>query len=230
MTIDAITTTPPTTSPTTAGSGLRGTKDEFLRLFMAQLQHQDPFAPTSGADMVAQLATLSGVEQAKQTNDHLAELSASQASAASAGLSSLVGRQCNAVAGGFELDAEGGVPPLAISSSGPMKGASIVIADASGKELRRIPIPDGATSTTVAWDGKDASGNPVKPGAYQLTVDRGKTATEISAQWQGRVDAVELTTSGPRLRMGGLLLTPADIRTIGATATTTSSNRTGASS
>jgi flagellar basal-body rod modification protein FlgD len=214
MSIDAITTANGA-SNATSSPGLKGSKDEFLRLFMAQLQHQDPFAPTSGADMVAQLAQLSNVEQAKQTNDRLAELAASQASAASAGLSSLVGRECSAAASTFNYD-KGTPPPLEVSSTSPMKGASVVITDAAGKELRRIAVPNGATSTSVAWDGKDASGRPVPPGSYNISVDAGQSAASITSQWRGRVDAVELTADGPRLRMGGVLLAPADIRSIGA--------------
>lgn len=221
MTIDAITAGSTNATSTNAGKGLQGSKDEFLKLFMAQLQHQDPFAPTSGADMVAQLAQLSSVEQAKQTNSQLAELAASQASAASAGLSSLIGRECDAAVGGFSIDGKGGTPPpLEIASTAATKGAAIVITDADGKELRRIAIPDGSTHTSLAWDGNDASGKPLPAGSYAMTVDPGSTTSTINAQWQGRLDAVELTTSGPRLRMGGVLLSPGDIRTIGATTTT----------
>jgi flagellar basal-body rod modification protein FlgD len=215
MSIDAI-STPGITQPTTNSSpGMKGTKDEFLKLFMAQLQHQDPFAPTSGADMVAQLAQLSAVEQAKTTNDQLAELAAQQASSASASLSNLVGRECNAATGAFTLDKGGVTPPIDVSATGPMKGAAIVITNADGKELRRIAIPDGATASTVAWDGKDASGNPVAPGNYKISVDAGSTGSTITSKWHGRVDAVELTPDGPRLRMGGVLIAPGDIRMIG---------------
>ena len=222
--IDALSQSPntPATTTTTTTGNVKGTKDEFLKLFMAQLQHQDPFAPTSGADMVAQLAQLSSVEQAKQTNDQLAELAAQQASAASAGLATLVGRDCNADAAAFQLDRAGGqVPPIAVTTTSPMKGASLVIENADGKELRRIAIPDGSTSSTVAWDGKDASGNLVASGAYKVRIDPGKTTSTIAAQWRGRVDAIELTADGPRLRMGGLLLAPSEIRTIGAGGATT---------
>lgn len=215
MSIDPI-SSPGITPPTTNSSpGMKGTKDEFLKLFMAQLQHQDPFAPTSGADMVAQLAQLSAVEQAKTTNDQLAELAAQQASSASASLSNLVGRECNAATGAFTLD-KGGTPPIEVTATGPMKGAAIVITNADGKELRRIAIPDGATASTVAWDGKDASGHPVAPGSYKISVDAGSTGSTIVSKWHGRVDAVELTPDGPRLRMGGVLIAPGDIRTIGA--------------
>jgi flagellar hook assembly protein FlgD len=96
-----------------------------------------------------------------------------------------------------------------------MKGASVVITDDAGKELRRIAIPDGTSSTQIAWDGKDASGKQLAPGSYHVKVDPGTTTATITSQWTGRIDAVELTPDGPRLRMGDLLLSPGDVRTIG---------------
>lgn len=219
MSIDALTNTYSSATPTsTTGTGLQGSKEEFLKLFMAQLQHQDPFAPTSGADMVAQLAQLSTVEQAKETNSQLADLAAAQSSQASAALSSLVGRECKADAGTFQW--QGGAvsaPPLAIESSALMTGASVQITDATGKVVRTIPIADGTKSTTVQWDGKDDKGNTLRAGSYAIAVNGGNTSSAPTAKWTGRIDAVELTDGGPRLRMGGLLLAPADIRTIGNT-------------
>ena len=196
--------------------GLQGSKDEFLKLFMAQLQHQDPFAPTSGADMVAQLAQLSTVEQSKQMSDQLADLAAAQSASANASLSNLVGRDCTATAGAFELSDHGTPSPLEITTTSPTKGASIVIKNAAGEEIRRVPIPDGTRTTTIAWDGRDAKGIPVAPGSYEISVDGGQSTSTITPSWRGRVDAVELTSSGPRLRMGNVLVAPGDIRTIGA--------------
>ena len=48
--------------------------DTFLQLFMAQLQNQDPTKPMDGTEYVSQLATLSQVEQATQTNKKLDSL------------------------------------------------------------------------------------------------------------------------------------------------------------
>ncbi len=223
MSIDGISGTGSTQSTDSSGQ-LKASKDEFLKLFMAQLQHQDPFAPTSGADMVAQLAQLSTVEQAKQTNTALADLAASQASAASAGLSSLIGRDCNANVGMFAVDGkQGGLPPaIDLASATPTKGASLVIKDSSGKEIRKIAIPDGTTAGSVVWDGLDASGKPIAAGSYQMSIDQGTSTANstLTAQWHSRVDAVELTNDGPRLRMGSILLAPGDIRTIGSSTTT----------
>ena len=224
MKIDATAATTTTSTPATGGA-LTGSKDEFLRLFMAQLQHQDPFDPKNGADMVAQLAQFSSVEQAAQTNQHLTDLATSQATATSAAMSSLVGRDCNAAAGDFQIDRGGAVPPLQVTSTTPMTGASVVVSDGDGKELRRLPITTGASSATVAWDGTTTTGVAIPPGSYHIAVDPGTTAGTIGAQWHGRVDAVELGASGTRLRMGSVLLNPSDIQTIGMSTSITTTQR-----
>jgi flagellar basal-body rod modification protein FlgD len=221
MRIDA-TTTDPTNAATGSAGALAGSKDEFLKLFMAQLEHQDPLDPKNGADMVAQLAQFSSVEQAQQTNQHLIELAAAQAATSSASLANLVGRDCNAEAGAFQLD-RGAPPAIQLTATGAMKGASVVITDDSGKELRRIAVPSGASSAQITWDGKTAAGVPAAPGSYRITVEPGTTSATITSQWHGRIDAVELTADGPRLRMGGVLLSPADVRTIGLTTAPSSS-------
>jgi flagellar basal-body rod modification protein FlgD len=214
--IGSTTTTTDTTS--TAGTGLQGNKDEFLKLFMAQLQHQDPLNPTSGADMVSQLAQFGAVEQAQQANQQLSEISASQQSAASAQLANLVGRDCQVAVGDVSLTATGTPPPISLTSDQPMAGAVVVVTDADGKEIRRFTVPAG-TSATVQWDGTDANGQRVAAGDYHIDVQPGTSAGTITAQWSGVVDAVELTSDGPRLRMGGILVTPADVRTIGTNQT-----------
>ena len=63
MTID------PTTTATTSTSGVQGQKsnalgqDAFLKLLTTQLEHQDPTAPQSDADFIAQLAQFSSLEK-----------------------------------------------------------------------------------------------------------------------------------------------------------------------
>ena len=46
-------------------------QDTFLRLFIAQLENQDPLDPTSNEEFVAQLAQFSSLEQATQTTSML---------------------------------------------------------------------------------------------------------------------------------------------------------------
>ena len=46
----------------TAGSGSLGT-DDFLKLFVAQLQHQDPMNPMNDSEFMGQMASFSTLEQ-----------------------------------------------------------------------------------------------------------------------------------------------------------------------
>ena len=61
-------------------------KDDFLKLFVAQLQHQDPMSPMDNDQMVSQMSQLSTVEQLTNlatTNGHMA---ASLATSSAVGL------------------------------------------------------------------------------------------------------------------------------------------------
>ncbi len=71
MTVDTTTTTPPMT--TTAGPQSGSTnvsnpkaaldKDGFLKMFIAQLQHQDPTKPMDSNESMQQMSSFSMVEQ-----------------------------------------------------------------------------------------------------------------------------------------------------------------------
>ena len=65
----------PRTLPTN-GNGMG--RDEFLKLLVAQMKHQDPLNPMDGKDMVAQLAQFSSVEQLIALNDSATQQQAAQ--------------------------------------------------------------------------------------------------------------------------------------------------------
>lgn len=199
-------------SSTTNKTQLKGTKDEFLKMFMAQLQNQDPMQPQDNSQMVAQLATFSQVEQAEQTNQQLSALTASQSSAANASMANLVGRDISASIGDTEIKDATKIPPIDVK--GATKGASIVITDSNGKEIQRLNIPDGGG--TVKWDGKDKNGNLVAKGNYNISVDNPNSTTDVSATWSGKVDSLELQPTGSRLVMDGISFSPSSVTSIGA--------------
>ncbi len=198
---------------------LQGTQDEFLKMFMAQLQNQDPMDPSSGTDMVAQLATFSQVEQATQTNTDLAALTAQETSTASASMANLVGRQANATASTFQIASTGGSPPaLDITATSPMSGATANITDANGNVVRTIAIPNGSTTATLNWDGTNNNGVALPPGSYTLTVNPGTSNTTVTAQWSGTISSLAMTASGAQLQMGDVVIPPGNITTIGNSA------------
>lgn len=209
--------TPTTAAPIAANSGT-ASRDDFLRLFVAQLEHQNPLDPQSGADMVAQLAQFSSVEQAVETNRRLADLVSAQDAAGSAGLANLVGRDVTADASTIQLD--GAAPAIQIASDRPIASGEVIIRDANGAEIRRVPLTAGPSPQALAWDGRDANGVLLPSGSYSLEVIAAAsdgTALAARPQVRGIVDAVELTAAGPLLHIGGSRVSPAAVTTIART-------------
>lgn len=60
-------------SPTTAVASSVVSKDEFLKLFVAQLKNQDPMDPLKGHEFIAQLAQFSSLEQLTTLNASFAD-------------------------------------------------------------------------------------------------------------------------------------------------------------
>ena len=111
------------------------------------------------------------------------------------------------------------IPPIDVSSSGAISGASITVTDANGKQVASLPIPSGGGA--VQWNGLNSSGGLVAPGTYTFSVNAGSTTTPITASFHDTINAVDLTSSGSLLQMGGIQIAPSDITTIGGSAAVT---------
>jgi flagellar basal-body rod modification protein FlgD len=70
-----------TSTPTNPNASLG--KDDFLKLFVAQMQHQDPMNPTDNSEFMAQMAQFSSLEQmsnmAKSNQELVSALTLGQA-------------------------------------------------------------------------------------------------------------------------------------------------------
>jgi flagellar basal-body rod modification protein FlgD len=89
--IASTTATTATTGTTSSGKPLVNPgslldKDDFLKLFVTQLQHQDPMAPMDNDQMVAQMSQLSSVEQMTNLASSNAQMALSLANANAIGL------------------------------------------------------------------------------------------------------------------------------------------------
>ncbi len=69
-----------TTTATTASTRNVIGKDEFLKMLIAQLKHQDPMNPMDGTAFTAQLAQFSSLEQLQNINTQLTSFTRQQQS------------------------------------------------------------------------------------------------------------------------------------------------------
>lgn len=83
MPIDAIGPTSSTDTSAVQTANNTISQDDFIKLFLAQLQYQDPLEPVDNREFLAQLAQFTALEQSRQTsqntNDLLAMNAATQA-------------------------------------------------------------------------------------------------------------------------------------------------------
>ncbi len=101
MQVNTATNQTPTSSSsssTSSNSGKSLDYNSFLKLFMAEMKNQDPTAPSSSTEYIAQFATFSQVEQSMQSNSKLDSM-----------LSSLALSQANGVIGRTLTSEDGSV-------------------------------------------------------------------------------------------------------------------------
>ncbi|MGC0118617.1 MULTISPECIES: flagellar hook assembly protein FlgD [Pseudoalteromonas] len=72
MAIESIGQITGTSATTNENSNV--SQDEFIKLFLAQLNSQDPLEPLNNREFLAQLAQFSALEQTRQSNDKLQSL------------------------------------------------------------------------------------------------------------------------------------------------------------
>jgi flagellar basal-body rod modification protein FlgD len=205
------------TQPTQGGT--LGTQDEFLKLFIAQLENQNPLEPQDGSEFVAQLAQFTTVEQSAETNRRLGEILAGQMSASNASLASFVGRTGTVSADQFAITGRGeGVPALGVQLPQAASKVEVVIRDAAGKQVKRIELgPQSAGKVSIPWDGTSDTGAPLAQGNYQVEVratGNDGSATEASATMSGLIQAIDFIDGVPRLRLGAVSAAPSDVLSI----------------
>ncbi|MFH0899331.1 MAG: flagellar hook assembly protein FlgD [Pseudomonadota bacterium] len=206
--------------PTSVASATKQSQDEFLRLFVAQLEHQDPLNPQDSTAFVAQLAQFSTLEQIVQTNTRLEAIEAEQATATGAALAGMLGESITATAAQFRASGvREAPPPLMVELDRPATSVTVSILDQAGTVVHRIDVPcRGQGPLAVPWDGCLTDGTPLPEGDYSISVSAtDASGAEIGAHavLQGQLEAIVFANGIPRLKFGSMLVTPGQVQAIG---------------
>src|SRR5687768_13752417 len=149
----------------------RTPKDEFLRLLVAQLQHQNPLEPQEGAEFVAQLAQFTTLEQGAEANNRLAAIEAGQSGTARSGYTNIVGRTVTARTEQVQVPWGENSPQLLAQLEGSASTVTVDVFDESGKKVRTIELgARSAGDVAVEWDGLSDDGTPLASGKYRIEV------------------------------------------------------------
>lgn len=225
-----------TTNPngSTAGPQSALDKDAFLKLLVAQLQHQDPLKPMEGTEFVTQLAQFTAVEQGAAQTAKLDLISMQMSGLASNEAASLVGKQVT-IRGQGGLTFDGVLSPQGSGSlTAAAKEVKVDVLDANGTVVDTINLgskPAGAINFT--WDGKNAQGNTLPAGQYTTKIsakDADGNAVAVSEEVTGTVVMVTYENGYPEVVLDNGVRAPvSDLVSVGLapTATPPSSANTG---
>lgn len=221
MPIDSITASTPLTGTESAqtSKSVVGTSDEFLRLFIAQLENQNPLDPQDGAEFVAQLAQFTTVEQSAETNKRLSEILAGQMSVSNAALAGFVGKTGTVAADQLTISGRGeGIPALGVDLAQTATKVEVTIRDAGGNQVKRIDLgPQPAGRVAVPWDGTSDTGAPLPKGNYRVEVTAtlaDGSAAQANPFLSGLIQAIDFIDGAPRLRIGAVSAAPSDVLSI----------------
>lgn len=146
-------------------------RDSFVRLLLTQLQSQDPTAPQSSAEFVAQLAQFTSVELQQRQSDNLESLLMATAASNQTQTSTLVGKDVVFGADSITLAKPGESKSLGVELAGPADSIVVSVTDSSGKVVRTMQLPaHDAGRVDVAFDGFGDDGSPLPAGKYDLKV------------------------------------------------------------
>jgi flagellar basal-body rod modification protein FlgD len=189
-------------------------KDDFMKLFIAQLQYQDPLKPQDPSAMLDQLSQLSLVEQSYNSNTSLNNLLTAQNNSISLTALSLIGKDVKAKGNNVTFD---GSAPTTMQFNLPVAAASanLSIINASGQTVRTATLGScTAGDSTVSWDGRDNNGALLPAGSYTFAISAAAadgTALTATTYTTGRIDGVDLAGSTPQLTIGASSIALANV-------------------
>jgi len=173
-----MTTTASTTStlPTQDATALQTVgkktldRNDFMKLFITQMQHQDPLEPMKGTEMASQLAQFSTLESTMKMSDSMEKLLSYQTSQNNLQLLSLIGK--NVQGAGNAMGVMGGATtPTQYTLADAADSCKVEMYDAAGRMVNSVNLGYVASGVhDLSWDAKTLSGTVVPDGQYTYVV------------------------------------------------------------
>ena len=217
-----VSTVTATTDTTAAAAAMKKSlglnKDDFMKLFIAQLQYQDPLKPQDPSAMLDQLSQMSLVEQSYNSNTALNNLLTAQNSSINLTALSFIGKDVKANGNAATFD--GSAPSsLEFNLSLPAASAQVSIVDGSGRTVRNATHRSANTgNNSFSWDGRDSSGALLPAGTYTFAVSATSatgSSLPVSTYTTGRIDGVNLAGGTPQLTIGATSVALSDVISVG---------------
>ena len=169
-------------------------QENFIRLLVAEVQHQDPTNPVDAKDFTQQFASLAMVGQSSITNEHLEKISNN-----TNGLnlenkllhySSYINKE---VMTDFDkIKLTNGMSECEFCLENKTEEITLLILDKEMQELYRQRITNPQVGMNkIHWDGINAEGNKMPDGDYSITI-LDNNQRKLLLNTKGKVDSTKI--------------------------------------
>lgn len=185
-----------------AGAKSQLGQDEFLKLMLSQMKNQDPFKPQDPGAFIAQLAQFSTVSSTQSMQKDIASLTDSLRSSQVIDGTALVGHSILAASDVANLPQSGEVSGAVTIPEGA-SSVNMVVTDASGQLVRRMPLTTQSGLTGFAWDGSTDSGARAAAGTYKISAvaNIGGRNQQLETQISSKVGSVTIDPTSHALTL-----------------------------
>ncbi|MEW6427009.1 MAG: flagellar hook assembly protein FlgD [Thermodesulfobacteriota bacterium] len=205
--------TPPSANPPVGKKELE--RDDFMKLFITQLQYQDPFKPMDSYQVASQLAQFSSLEATLKMSGNMEKLLDYQMSQNNMQLLNLLNSEV--VASGdalFVKDGQAGATEFELDL--PAETCDVSIYDATGHLLDKVTLKSlNAGAHPFEWDGKDLAGRTVADGSYIYKVEAMSVLgdpVKVTTRTTGTVTGLAFNDGTAELTIEGMVpITAADV-------------------
>lgn len=184
-------------------------KDDFMKLFITQLQYQDPMKPMDSYQMASQLAEFSNMEATTKMSESMDKLLEYQTSQNNLQLMSLLGNQAQVKGNGIGVVGGAVSPTEFVLEDVPSGTINVTVYDETDRPVWQKDIAaNGAGDYAIEWDGKDTLGRAVKDGLYHYQVEAFSPTDEalpVGYMSTGRVTDISYVNGGATLTIDGLI-------------------------
>ena len=184
-------------------------KDDFMKLLLSELQHQDPTSPMDSDKILAQTSQLAALESQDKTNKALEALTASFKQNKNFAAVSTIGKYArleNKV--NLTQDTKGNINPTSfeLNFAEDIKSGQIEIYDENNKLVKVMDIKEDTKGKhSYSWNGLNDAGDEVKPGKYTITANYyNPDGVKLSGEFGSyKVESVKFEDEKTYLKLNG---------------------------
>jgi flagellar basal-body rod modification protein FlgD len=172
-------------------------KDDFMRIMVTEMKHQDPTKPMDSDRMATQMAQITSVEQLKNVGTAIEKLADKNTASDRLAMSAMIGKSVTVDKGRFAHQ-KGTLSPVNFELPQDAQKIKLTILNEKGDEVATRELePMKAGANSYNWDGINSSSIASNTGSYIVRIDaEDKNGTKIKIDPISKETVVGVTFEG----------------------------------